>query len=1268
MKKYLYISLVALAGAALSFQVVVKPLLNDNIYQQISVDESRMARMPVEALITHLINDNDHLIGILFSDNKSAQEFQTVVKQYQNSEASIERRIISYRITKVASQGKKNARKPYDILLELSVSSEPRNNVTIECRTTFDEVGKRYLIDQILWQETPPSSKLTSGRIEIPKISESTCQLPENQDFSLIRLKHRVDNSSDATPNEVLSGIDQQYRQQVPPDFYQTNAIKQISFPVIEEDKHSYDPGLVISAKDSKANYLGPLFAKLWDGDGTLSYTNERGQELSYPTAFFVDRTSRRLIVMSRNNDYVTYGNAYNHYQFSEPTAVCVIGNYVYVLDGGKNNEIAIFKISLGDKIRLELVSTTDFGMDMQAAGDIAGFATDNSNYLFVSSLRHGRIYRIPLDPATGQAQTGAVVQTYETYSDQNGQSKEFGYINRMEVHPIGGSGRCVLFGLQLNSRAYAFYVDGQSTESKVRLNYQWQFPSTSILTNVGYNLGNNSFNITDSHAGKVHLFSTQGAYLGSGGSFGKEEGNAQLFYPNIISSNGFANDAIEMLVANKWGEDTGFKRLLPQGDIGRIEVIEKAPRKRDKISDHSLIFRYALTSGYQVDYIELKLNGRPIKRITNGLYPNIHSEELLVNGAQTNVLEGLLTSGWNHYEVVLVGRIPGPSNASLQYTRTKELEFYYTPSLLTDNMLAGKGGLSHSVAEPLVLYKSTFVDSDQLHLSGGKIILQEGSVLDISEKTELLIDDEIMEFYCGANLLLRVDKQVSKTIKNSRFDGLNKSFNVLSCYGSYTGGKGSGSAPSSKLSIISSDFVNYLGKALYVKEGRATVVNCSFTAPPADQRPEPFLTAAAIMMAPETRLDVRGSIFSSNDVGIDANGAELYVGHSSRSFKGVKTESPIFKNNQIAIHAHETLSNIQQTIFDGNTAAIIQLSGELDISKNSENLFTNNVQAIIFSDVAKGFQGKNQFIDNNVDLTYILPEEGATEVTYDFSCNYWSHAQSSGTAVIDMFGENGEATVKVTTTPYLTKKGNGFTCTGAKSSKGGRVGIIDDPKQTLSDSTIAHPYHRHLAQLQNDLQKGKNEAYQQLATLSPNKLILNQYLTPEDTSGVYHQALVKNTTLSYLYHAEHRSPNNPENYQKAYQMLGTSHYSADHYVDITKDKLAFLSYFLEEPRTVPSRTEVLPSSGFTSYLRVYPNPVRQQTTVEIIIPEDGHYTITILDSQGSAAGALNGSAFYSSGIHTLPVNLSNFPAGVYYVCLYPQWGNLLDTYRIIKE
>ena len=1270
MKKYFYVGLVFLIATVASFQLFVKPWLGptDSIYKQVAVDESKLARMPVDKLVTCLLNENWQLIDGLFSDTLALHNFKADLG-IGSPQGTMKDKFVSYQITNIKSHQKKGTKGDYTINLELSFNGNTDETTTLACHLNFDRAGKEYLIDQVVFESsalTKQNETLPNGRVSVPKISESPCKSDITAGFSLIQLKHRVDKSSDIIPNVVLNNISDRHNEQVPEDFYQTSAIKQISFPVIEEKKYSYDPGLVISAKDSEANKLGRLFAKLWDGDGVLNFTDQNGNITNYPTAFFIDRRPRRLVAMSRNNDYIVYGNAYNHHQFSDPRAVCVIGNYIYVLDRGEKNEVVIFKASVSDKLHLELVGATDFGLDMLGTGDITGFTTDKNNYLFVSSLRHDRLYRIILDPATGLAKSGNAPQELETYIHHDGRPREFGYINRMEVHPIGNDGRCVLFGIQFNTEAYAFYIDGQSEDTEIRLNYHYRFPDASVLTNVGYNLGNNSFNVTDAHAGKIHIFSAQGAYLGSGGSFGRSEGNEELYYANLISSNGFANDAIEMLVASEWGEDTGFKRLLPQGDIGNIEVIEKAPSSRANIANQSLLFRYALTSGYQVDRVRLKLNGQLLKSITQGLFPDIHSEEFLVNQEDEQGLKGKLKAGWNSYEVELSGQIPGPSTASLQYKRTKRMEFFYTPSVLTTASLSGKDGMPHSVTEPLVLYKSTFVDGNEFVLKGGKIVLMEGSILDIAEHTTTNIENEIFEFHCGANLALRIQPGTAKTIKNSYFDGLNKNYNMISCYGSYTGGQGSGSAPSSELEIIESAFTNYLGKALYVKEGRATVVNSSFTSTLFENRPQPFLTAAGIMMAPKTRLDVRGGEFIDNDIAIDANHASLYIGHSSESYKGVSTGSPQFKDNQIAIHAYETFSDIKQSIFDSNTAAIIQLSGELDISKNSQNVFSKNVQAIIFSDVARGAQGKNQFIDNNVDLTYILPQEGATEVSYDFSCNYWVHGETSGVPVIDRLGEGAQKTITVTTTPHLAKRGNGFTCTGGTSSKGGRVAFSSE-EERFEDSTYQHPYHRQLSEIQEIFTVSEADAYQQIASMRPAELAFNTYTNRKDTSSVYHQAVVKNAVLDYLYRAEDHADIDQETYTEAFEIL-TSYYSPDNYIDISQDKLKFLSYFDKEARKVAPRADNFPVYQTVQHLLVYPNPVDDQTTIEIQLPTEGNYSLAILNNQGAIVRQIVSATFYAEGTHTLPVNLSTLATSIYHVNLYQQWGTLLDTYRIVKK
>ena len=136
----------------------------------------------------------------------------------------------------------------------------------------------------------------------------------------------------------------------------------------------------------------------------------------------------------------------------------------------------------------------------------------------------------------------------------------------------------------------------------------------------------------------------------------------------------------------------------------------------------------------------------------------------------------------------------------------------------------------------------------------------------------------------------------------------------------------------------------------------------------------------------------------------------------------------------------------------------------------------------------------------------------------------------------------------------------------------------------------------------------------------------------------------------------------------EAYRILANSSYSPDNYIDISQDKLKFLSYFNKEARKVEPVEDNFPIYQAAQYLSVYPNPVSDQTTIEMLLPNQGNYSLIIFNSQGVVVRRILTSAFYTEGIHTLPVNLSTLSSGIYHVGLYQQWGGLLDTYRIVKK
>lgn len=87
--------------------------------------------------------------------------------------------------------------------------------------------------------------------------------------------------------------------------------------------------------------------------------------------------------------------------------------------------------------------------------------------------------------------------------------------------------------------------------------------------------------------------------------------------------------------------------------------------------------------------------------------------------------------------------------------------------------------------------------------------------------------------------------------------------------------------------------------------------------------------------------------------------------------------------------------------------------------------------------------------------------------------------------------------------------------------------------------------------------------------------------------------------------------------------------------------------------------------SAVESYLGTnYPNPFRESTTIDYILPSDGKVTISLFNQQGQLVKTLVNS-YQNAGTHTISFNAENLQPGVYYYNL-KQGNNVNETRRMI--
>lgn len=1197
------------------------------------------------------------------------------------------------------------------IIVQAQSALDLENAITLTFHSVYDNTGKQYNIEKVDYSgEIVFAKGNESGRLpDTPQIASSVCKINSALGFIYVRPRWRKDEISDIEPNVVLGNTPNESHEVIPADYYGTNAIKQEGFqgftysypnPKWEachkispkaicdglfdrEITETYQPGAMLTQQDIiDAGLTGVLFSDIADAEGVLEVPFQN-QLVQYPTGFFIDRGLKRLTVLTARNEIIHYGRDEDQHSFGRPEGVAVVGDFVYVLDKGEVANLAMFKYGLnGDgNIELAFIGTIDLGHDFTWVTDINGYRGQDQNILYATDTHSQSIFRFTLDSNTGLLKAGSETKEFSHFITSDGLSSELANVEKIRVSPQSANGNDILMVIQRYNEVATYNVNINSSEPKPKLllNYRYEMPMNSLPVNIGYNLGNNTFLVADYNEDKVHIFSGQGAYLGSGGKRGVSDSNSELFYPAIISSNNFANDASEFIVApTRWALDKGFKRFFPQADIGKIEVIEKTSVDFSDIRNSELIFRYALTAEQPISSIILKLNGQVIKTLTGPFYADYQGENFLVNGTGENGLDGKVKTGWNTYEVELTASIPGPSNANLQFKRTRNLQFYYTPSIISDSHFvissdADADFVHNKTDNPFYIYKNMLVEgAGDFLINNGKIIIMPACTLKIAKDRMLLATNENFELGCGANIEVNTAADTLKTFKDSYFNGLFVNSNMVSCRGDYTGGQGSGSAPSSELEFISCRFNNYSGKAIHVIEGRATVANCTFENTISQVPSVQILTAAAIAVNPQARLDVRGGKFLNNDIAIDGVGAELYIGHPVDSYKGVKLTNTLFQGNQIALHAFSSYTEIRNCEFVKNFAALLDLNGTLDLSKNSDNLFEDNTQAVIFSNIAGAESGKNRFVNNNVDISYVIPPGSTSPIVFDFTCNYWQHDDITGTPVIDLISDPPyDATsglVTFTSIPYLERKGNNnYTCTGGKS--GGRM--IDETTIVIEDlhKREPQPYHKEFSNVAA-AQWSSADHYLELKQATERyegSVVVGDYPNRWSIPESYQQALLKNGLFTYLYRAYRPSiAVNKSNYKNAFQYMTDGVVAnTDHYVNITFDKRAFARLFEKDKRKVEAPADEYPEG---TYITAYPNPASSETTIVFRVPEDGYYSLAIYNITGIKMREIVIDMPCKKLIeHRVTVDLTNLPTTIYLIKVY-NGSNSLGTIKIIKK
>jgi hypothetical protein len=498
---------------------------------------------------------------------------------------------------------------------------------------------------------------------------------------------------------------------------------------------------------------------------------------------------------------------------------------------------------------------------------------------------------------------------------------------------------------------------------------------------------------------------------------------------------------------------------------------------------------------------------------------------------------------------------------------------------------------------------------------------------------------------------------------------------------GDNSGGKGSGSAPSSILEFIDCTFTGYLGKAVHIDKGRATFANCEFKSTiNKGAIIDPNLTAVGIFCSPDTRLDIRGGNFLGNDIAIDALQASLYIGHAAKEYKQRPLQELVFQNNTIAIHSTEGYSKIQYSNFKENEVALLDLNGEIDIEKNSNNKFENNRIAIGFSNELKAWKGKNLFINNNNDITYILPSNVPTEKAFDLTCNYWYHDGNAYDPLISITDNEDGAyqtdSISFITIPYLINKKNGnYVCKEGKGI-GLRTSGTDTTTIFQSGENQVDTYNLKIKEIVNLLKnKELTKANNKLNNLK-NEIKLVQkdfghYQLNQPLYQAYQAAIFKNTLLSFVQENK-ESPNKDDFFfnETANNLFDKDLIEAfpeiDNQTFITQDRLSFIDLLLTTQNKKISGINMPISESKPAVIKVFPNPFITELKISLSVKEEGLIQATIYNINGTPISEFINEPL-NPGNYTFSMQVENYNKGLYVLVLKHK-NKVIESYKLLKQ
>lgn len=486
----------------------------------------------------------------------------------------------------------------------------------------------------------------------------------------------------------------------------------------------------VISDKDDPANENGYVLKNFYNIADVTAFRNQKdivgfnpsqGGKFEYVlTAAIVDDQKRVLTIYREGVLPFTYGDEETEVNFTMPIAVKEIGGHLYVLDkGDRNNPPIIHVLDVFNTI-VNQSEQGSFGVNylgiisLEALGisgpkDIGGYTgySTKPNQLLILDERGLSIVELQ---KTGLATVNQkfISKIVDPKDDNRLVSlNEAIKIDARNPKNAADLGNVILLTKQNEILSFTCSELEVATDF-LNIQLRTDLDRRAAPNNLAYMAGEEKWYLTD-FTGKLHKLDKEGRYVGGGGTFGMDQWNGDLYFPNAITPNPIGDDPTNdfryrFMVANKWGYETGIKLFSPGIFVSKLKAFENLNSASPSFGHLTFAFTMSGKWGYieganSIKMGSVKINDVAVNpalwntQINGGLqtdksteFLNHFPETIQLNPSAITSSVGTalaLNRGWNTFTVNITVYSDAAGTVPLENV-TKTIKFYWLPSSFT--------------------------------------------------------------------------------------------------------------------------------------------------------------------------------------------------------------------------------------------------------------------------------------------------------------------------------------------------------------------------------------------------------------------------------------------------------------------------------------------------------------------------------------------------------------------------------------------------------